>query len=50
MHDVDGRIPQRIDDLALERGEGVGGCVVAIEAAMDASFGRNGESSPPRRP
>ena len=28
---------------ALERGEGVGGCVVAIEAAIDESFGRNGE-------
>ena len=28
---------------ALERGEGVGGCVVAIEAAIDETFGRNGE-------
>ena len=28
---------------ALERGEGVGGCVMAIEAGLDEGFGRNGE-------
>ena len=28
---------------ALERGESVGGCVLAIEAAIDDAFGRNGE-------
>jgi len=28
---------------ALERGEGVGSCVLAIEEGLDAAFGRNGE-------
>lgn len=28
---------------ALERGEGVGGCVMAIEAGITEAFGRNGE-------
>ena len=28
---------------ALARGEGVGGCVVAIERGLDEAFGRNGE-------
>ena len=28
---------------ALERGEGVGGCVMAIEAGLTEAFGRNGE-------
>lgn len=28
---------------ALERGEGVGGCVVAIEEGLSSAFGRNGE-------
>ena len=29
--------------VALERGEGVGKCVLAIEEALDSDFGRNGE-------
>ena len=28
---------------ALERGEGVGGCVMAIEEGLTEAFGRNGE-------
>eukprot|EP00966_Prymnesium_polylepis_P244414 5653284-Prymnesium_polylepis.2 len=34
---------------ALERGEGVGGCVTAIEGGIDDAYGRNGELPAQRR-